>query len=390
MQNSNYAKTGVFGGSFDPPHVSHIEMAREIMKERGYEKLVFLPSHNPPHKKLATSGEHRLNMLRLATLGEFDICTLDMDNDNVGYAVDYLPKLKALYGDDIEYIIGGDSIESFDKWVRPLEILKIVKLLVVCRDGQEVDANDAISRYDNCDKLGIELAEYNPASMSSSAIRSRLRLGYDVVNMLDDLVLSYIEDNNLYNEYSSIKDKLKADLSPKRYKHCMSTALFAVNNMSGDINYDKVIVSAMLHDCAKESSEVEQLLSYGMEHVPVLMRHYDPGMPVIHAFTGVALAMREYNITDNDILSAICYHTTANIEMSELDKLIYVSDKLEYSRDFRGVEKLRSIYYNNHEDGFIACMAYCYQHLLDIGVEIHSLSIAVYKYYVEDKKHGFQ
>ena len=391
MNNISYAKIGVFGGSFDPPHVSHIEMARAIMEERGYEKLVFLPSHNPPHKKLATAGEHRLNMLRLVTQGEFEICTLDMDDVSVGYAVDYLPKLKALYGDSIEYIIGGDSIEHFDKWLSPLEILKMVKMLVVCRDGQDVAANAAISRYDNCDKLGLGLAEYKPASMSSSDIRSRLRLGYDVDDMVDERILAYIKDNNLYNEYSSIKDRLRADLSPKRYNHSMSTALFAVSNMSSSrLSYNKVIVSAMLHDCAKELLEADQMLAYGWEHIPELMSDYNPNMPVVHAFTGAALAMRDYNITDIDILSAICYHTTAKAEMSELDKLIYVSDKLEYTRDFRGVENLRTIYYNNHEDGFIACMAYSCQHLLDLGVEIHSLSEAAIKYYVEDKKHGFQ
>ena len=385
MNNVCHAKIGVFGGSFDPPHISHIDMAREIMRERGYERLVFLPSHNPPHKTLQTPDMHRLNMLELACKGEFEICTLEMDTDEIGYTADYIPKLKAIYGHDIEYIIGGDSMASFGKWSRPLDILKIAHILVASRDSDDENARRAISAYDDSEKLGITLASYKPSSMSSSSIRNKIRLGYDVTSMVDASVLDYITNNNLYNEYSNIKAQLGCDLSDKRYSHSLSTALFAVENISGTgLDYGKVMTATLLHDCAKESDDNDSLISYARANMPEIMADYQYNSSVLHAYTGMAKAMRDYGITDIEILTAICYHTTARVGMSELDKLVYVSDKLEYSRTFPTVERLRSIYYNNHNDGFIACLNNCYQHLLDREADIHQLSIKAYDEYVED------
>ena len=108
------AKTGIFGGAFDPLHNSHIEMALKAL-ETGLDKVVFVPSCIPPHKSCNVSFEDRIEMLKrvISDYPRFDICTLEYDLGGVNYAKDVLPRLKEIYG-DIVYIIGGDSLIDLD------------------------------------------------------------------------------------------------------------------------------------------------------------------------------------------------------------------------------------------------------------------------------------
>ncbi len=389
METIRCAKIGIFGGAFDPPHKSHVEMARAVMRERGYEKLVFLPSNKPPHKQLTTSNYHRLNMLKLTLSSEFEICEIELENNQVNYAVDYLPKLKEIYGEDIELIIGGDSIVDFHKWKDPAKILQLSKLLVVARNNKTTCASAAIAKLESHRNLGITLAKYKPKQMSSSDIRNKLRLGYDVTEWLGGKIITYIKDNNLYNEYYIYRSKLQRELSVERYNHSMSVALFALSNMSGlNLDYDKVMIAAMLHDCGKERKETEELIEYNKVHFAEIMSSYEENRAVEHAFTGMAIAAIDYKVTDMDIIKAIAYHTTGRAKMSELEKLIYVADKIETTRDYLNIEKLRAIYSTDKQAGFLALLRTGYQHLLDIKVEVHSLNESAYKYYLEDDKYG--
>lgn len=386
MEYVGKVKIGVFGGAFDPPHISHIEMARQLICERGYDKLVLLPSRRPPHKQLSVSSEDRYNMLKLLADDNMEVSRIELDYDGVGYTCDYLPLLKAEYGDDIEYIIGGDSIINFHKWSRPLEILKQVRVLVVARNGEKDACLKAMARYENNEKLGLELADYTPPAMSSTDARDRLRLGLSVDDLLDSAVIDYIRQHNLYNEYKGIIDRLKATISAERYEHSISTTLYALEHYQRlGLDHDKVLIACLLHDCAKYKLDINALREYSQENCPDLWREDAQNTPVAHAFNGAIVAMRDYGIMDEDVLSAIYYHTTAKPDMTKLEQLVYVSDVLESSRDYDGVEELRAIYEQDAYRGFLACLENGYSHINDCGNKIYPLTTDAYKYYFEEK-----
>ncbi len=367
---------GIYGGAFDPPHISHIQTAKALLLERKYDKLILLPSHNPPHKMLSATDADRLNMLKFVTDNKIILSDLEIKRDGVGYTVDILPELIKQYGDNIEFIIGGDSFLNFDKWYKPLEILKLVKILVVARDGEVEKLQDKLKEYDNIPKLGITIAKYLPKSMSSSEIRNKLRLHIVTCDLLDKKVIYYINKHNLYNEYDSLVKKLKSQLSEERFLHTQGVVLYALKYADKlKLDYNKVFIASLLHDSAKTNLNYDYI--YNKNLVPIDSKN----TPVAHAFCGAVVANLEYGIENKEILDAIYCHTTAKPNMSQLAKLIYCADMLEEGRNFDGVEKLREIFDKDFEQGFVACLKQTVDFLKSGNKEIYPLTLDAYEFY---------
>lgn len=367
---------GIYGGAFDPPHIAHIETAKQLIKERGYDKLILLPSHNPPHKSLSASNADRLAMLSLALDEKMEISELEINRNGVGYTAEYLPELIHKYGDNIEYIMGGDSFLNFDKWYKPLEILKLTKILVVARDGERDILFEKLKQYEKSEKKGIEIAKYLPKSISSSEIRDKLRLHMDVSDKLDEKILNYIKKQNLYNEYDSILTKLAQNLSEERLAHTKGVVLYALEYASKlQLDYNKVFLACLLHDSAKTEHNYDELFDKGL--VPKDSKN----TLVAHAFCGSIVAKQDYGVTDEQVLDAIFCHTTAKPNMTKLAKLVYVADMLESGRDFDGVEELRKITAADFEKGFFACLSSMVEFLKNGERDIYPLTLEAYEYY---------
>ena len=132
-----------------------------------------------------------------------------------------------------------------------------------------------------------------------------------------------------------------------------------------------------MHDVAKYKTKSDYL---GAEIPP------DAPDAVVHQYLGEYIAKTELNITDEDILSAIKYHTTGRANMSLLEKVIYIADLIEPSRRFLGVEELRKAVYNNFEKGFKICLEEIVEFLKKDGGNVFSLTLEAAAYYLEDKK----
>ncbi len=381
MYNISMSKfIGVYGGAFDPPHISHILTAKALIRERNYDNLILLPSHNPPHKNLSASDSDRIKMLQLVADDKMIVSDLEIKRCGIGYTVDYLPEIIKIYGDNIEYIIGGDSFLNFDKWHKPLEILKLVPILVVARDGEKEKLFDKLKEYDKVCKKGITIANFMPASMSSSEIRNRLRLHLRVDEMLDEKIAEYIANNNLYNEYQSILTQLKNSISEERLLHTKGVVLFALKYADRlKLDYNKVFTASLLHDCAKNNGDYSYIFEQNL--VPLDCKN----TPIAHAFCGSVVAKNEYGIQDAEVLDAIYCHTTAKPQMSKLAKLVYCADMLEDGRHFDGVEELRKIFDNDFEKGFFACLEHTVKYLMTCGGEIYPLTLDAYNYYKSKK-----
>ena len=367
----------IFGGAFNPPHAEHINMVKRLLTRDDVESVILLPSVNPPHKSCPTSFEQRLDMLRLATEGlrNVEISEFERNGEGKRYTCEVLPKLKEIYG-DVAFVIGGDSLVDLDKWKNPSDIIKICPLLVFTR-GESEKFTAALSYWRN-QGGDIRVCDYSPLDVSSTVIRYNAELG--VYDNLDSKVVEYIKANNLYAKYKDLIAKLKSNIPTKTFEHCLRTASYAINinySLNLGLDYDKVLIAGVLHDCAKALCHAPHDTSEVPEDCI--------GTPVEHQFLGAVVARKEYGIDDEEILGAIKYHTTGKKNMSDLQKLIFSSDMLEIGRAYEGVEELREAMRKSLDLGYKACALAQYEFLLQKGGDIYPLTLEA----VEDidKKH---
>lgn len=141
--------------------------------------------------------------------------------------------------------------------------------------------------------------------------------------------------------YEEIKNKLQKTLPEKRYIHSLGVAKEAKRLAAiYGADEEKAYLAGLLHDCAKgilTDKQIEECDRRGVE-IDEWIRMCPP---VAHGFLGVDIAKTEYGISDNEILSAIKYHTVGRYGMTLLDKIIYIADMTEENRGFEGVDKLR-------------------------------------------------
>ena len=117
------AKIGVYGGSFNPPHLGHIQAAKAFQEELGLDKLLLIPAAEPPHKKLpagSPSGQHRLEMVRLWAGEGMQVCDLEIARGGTSYTYETVQQLKQQYPDDeLILCMGTDMFLSFHTWKQP-------------------------------------------------------------------------------------------------------------------------------------------------------------------------------------------------------------------------------------------------------------------------------
>ncbi len=177
---------------------------------------------------------------------------------------------------------------------------------------------------------------------------------------------------------NQIKETLKSLLSPKRYQHTLGVCETALELATiYGVDTKKAYLAALLHDCAKYMSIEEQLKKCGQLGV-VLDSESLLCAPVIHAPLGAQIAKDEYGIDDEEVLNAIKYHTVARVGMSKLEKIIYIADMTEESRDYHEVDMLRKISKTDLDKAMAKCIGECIIFNIKKGKTIHPNSIKCY------------
>lgn len=150
--------------------------------------------------------------------------------------------------------------------------------------------------------------------------------------------------------------KLKKALKPKRYVHSLGVSSTAVKLAEKfNVDTDKARIAGMLHDCAKCIDSDEQIKLCEKYNIPLSDITLECPA-VIHAPLGAAVAKAEYGIEDCEILRSIALHTTGGKNMSKLDKIIYIADMIEPSRDYKGVDDLRKIAMSNLDEAMLEAL----------------------------------
>jgi nicotinate-nucleotide adenylyltransferase len=196
------AGVGVLGGTFDPPHIGHLVIAQEALRQLSLTRLIFAPTRQPPHKPPIgiTPIEHRLAMVRLAISAhpEFSISDVDVDRAGPTYTVDTMKLLHQQYPEDeLYFIMGMDSLANILTWRSPDRLIQICRLAVFNRPGFSVDLNALETQLPGLEKR-IALLPAPSLDIAASDLQRRVRAGQSIAHLVPDAVGTYIVEHGLY------------------------------------------------------------------------------------------------------------------------------------------------------------------------------------------------
>lgn len=196
-------KIGIFGGVFNPPHNSHFAVAEEILNNHPeFEKIIFMPVGDKYKKPDIIPAEHRYNMLKLACQRNerFEVSDFEMRQEEQFYAYQTLDAFQKLYPDyQLNFIIGTDSLKTFETWKRYEYLLNQYEILVYTRGNdnfQTILEEHPVLK--NVKHLFSHANCHIFTNTSSTFIRESLRNGKQVHYLIPEAVSEYIEKNELY------------------------------------------------------------------------------------------------------------------------------------------------------------------------------------------------
>jgi len=196
-------RIGVFGGTFNPPHIAHLILADETQHQLSLDLLLWVLTADPPHKQNTpiTPLEHRLEMVRLALVGEprNELSRIEIDRPGPHFAVDTLHLLAEEYPQAVlVYLMGGDSLQDLIRWHLPGEFVKACdELGVMRRPEDQIDLPGIEAALPGISKK-IRFVDAPLLEISSSEIRRRVAEGRPFRHYLPTAVYNYIQANNLY------------------------------------------------------------------------------------------------------------------------------------------------------------------------------------------------
>lgn len=186
-------KIGIFGGTFNPPHLTHLNIARELLRLKYLDKIIFVPTGNMYNKKELIDIKYRLDMLKLMTKDYKDMTVSDYENKKqVVYTYETLDYFKKIYNNsEIYFIMGADNLKQIDSWKNSDYILNNYKFIVINRN------NDIVIKRDN-----ITCFRVKNNDISSTFIRNNINNNDIIKRYLDKNVLEYIRKEKLYERCS--------------------------------------------------------------------------------------------------------------------------------------------------------------------------------------------
>lgn len=387
-------KIGVYGGTFNPPHLGHLTAARAVFDLLKLDKLLLVPAGLPPHKALpagSPTAEQRLEMTRLAAeqlgLGDrVQVLDLELRRQGKSYTADTLSQIRELHPEaELWLLMGTDMFLTLQTWHEPEAIFALAGIAAFGRTEEDTEELFSVQReylyrtYPDARIFTLTI----PGVVDISSTELREQLSEDRgANLLAPAVYGYILREGLYGTGADLRHLPLSKLRPvalsylkhKRIPHVLGTeqeAIRLAERYGADV--DKARVGALLHDCTKRLDMDAQL---------ALCRHYgieldeleQKALKLLHAKTGAAIARDVFGV-DEEIYSAILWHTTGHANMTLLEKILYLADYIEPSRDFPGVDKLRAVCYKDLDAGLLMGLEMTIGEMNAMGNPVHHATI---------------
>lgn len=356
-------RVGIYGGTFDPPHLGHMRAAQAALDRLELDELILIPAGVPPHKGLkpdSAGAEDRLEMTRLMADGMRDgrvsVSGIELERKGKSYTADTLLRLRAERPEDELFLLmGTDMFLTFQDWHSPETVARLAVLAPFARgegDGAALSSHAALlERTLGARTRIVDLPKIT--ELSSTRVRELLPQGTGS-GLLWVQVWGYILRRGLYGVERDLKnltdDELRAAswsmVLAKRLPHikgCEEEAVRLAQRWGADERDARR--AGILHDCTKylQPEEHKALCArYGIALDPL----EETAEKLLHSKTGAAVA--RYVFGENDaVYDAIFYHTTGRAGMSVLEKILYVADYIEPNRDFPEVAGLRRLAYED-------------------------------------------
>jgi len=330
-------KVILFGGTFDPIHFGHIEMARRAKEQVGADEVVFILAKRPRWKSPAVDVRLRLDMLRLGiqNINGFSISLFEVDSESeINYTIDTIRHFCESYKTaELYYLIGFDQVAKFPDWKDGDQIASLAHVIAYGRADYPLDQK-IVENYK------MTLVNGPLLDVSSTAIRELRSLDTPYP------VISYIVDQDLY-----FMKKLHTFINNRRLEHSVSVAKLAYSIAENNgLSPQKAFIAGLLHDIGKEHIHDAAMLA----KIKEIYFDENEDLPkfAYHQFSGSLIAASEFAVKDPEIIEAIRYHATGKANMSPLGMVIYSADKIEPTRGFDSTELIKACI-ENYEQGFI-------------------------------------
>jgi nicotinate-nucleotide adenylyltransferase len=387
-------KIGMFGGTFNPPHLGHLAAAQAAAAALELDRLLIVPASIPPHKELpenTPSPEHRLAMAEIMADALLmpqvtEVSSLELDRAGKSYTADTLAALREEYPEaELWLLMGTDMFLTLQYWREPEKILELAGVCAFGRteqDGEEVFAPQR--EYLQKTYPGARLTTITLPGLvdiSSTRLRELLAKGKGG-DYLIPAVYGHILRNQLYGTRADLKHldipELRACsysmVMQKRVRHIRGTEEEAVRlarRWGADETHARR--AGILHDCTKYLELEEQLAlceRYGVE----LDELEHQAVKLLHSKTGACIARHVFGEPD-EVFDAIFWHTTAKENMTTLEKILYVADYMEPNRTFEGVERLRELAYRDLDAALLLGVETTIQEMKDRSLPVHQSTL---------------
>ena len=382
-------RIAVYGGSFNPPHLGHMEAALSVYQELSPDIFLLIPDNIPPHKDMADGSPTAAQRRELCELAFRDIpgavvSDMELKREGRSYTADTIADLRERYPmDELLLVMGTDMLLSFEQWYKFEYLLKECTLAVLSREDDDGEPLRRHTEYLTREySAKILLLPHEPLPMSSSEIRGKLRLSLGA-EFLDDEVYSAIVKNGYYEalpELSWLREKAYEHLDERRIGHvagCECEAVMLSKQWGEDP--EAAATAGILHDITKKLNLEEQLILCGK--YGIICDNAELMNPVLlHAKTGAALSRELFGVSE-EIYQAICWHTTGKPDMTTLEKIIYLADYIEPTRDFPGLEKLRDMAYKDLDSAMGLGLEMSLEDIRGHGIEPYKDTVEAYQWY---------
>lgn len=384
------ANIGIYGGSFNPPHKGHILAAVQCKRALGLDRVLVIPAAVPPHKQLSDGSPDaatRLAMTELAVSGldGFEVSDMELRRAGPSYTADTLRELTARYpGDTLYLMMGTDMFLSFAEWRAPEQIAQMAKLVCFARSAvdaalrEQLEAQAERLRREFGADVTLTLGEF--LEVSSTAARRLLFFGL-ADEVLQPQVLAYIQEKRLYGLGRAYRDlpfdELKAvSLSlhkASRRAHACGTSETAAA-LARRYGADEALAAraGILHDLTKALTGAEQIEFCRRKAIASSEEEREsPG--ILHGRTA-AWCAREIFGECEDVCDAIEFHTTGKADMTLLEKIVYIADYIEPTRELPEVAALREATWRDLDEGVLMGLMQTLRHLQQTGRTVCSAS----------------
>jgi len=376
-------RIGIYGGTFNPPHIGHLQAAQQALTALKLDRILLIPDRIAPHKEIpqgSPTPQQRMDMLRIAAKNRpgLEVSDIELQRTGVSYTFQTVAQLKAEHPEaQLVLLMGTDMFLSFHTWRHPEEILKNASLGVFCRGEKgEKAAIEARKAEMEAEGAKVELVNNDVINISSTQMR-RLLAFRCAASFLPEGVLDYIREHRLYDTRAQWKNLPMEELepivigllNPNRVRHvlgCRDAAVDLAKHWGA--NVEDAARAGILHDITKAIDGPLQLTlceAYG-KILSDFSRRYPK---TLHALTGSLVAERIFG-ENKAVVSAIEHHTTGKADMNLLEKIIYVADYMEPNRDFPGVETLRELAYSGITAALKLGLEMTLEHLKRQGSEV--------------------